>query len=54
MNRVRISEIFAPYKTDSRVGRSDTEISGLYSFGRNREVKKVMSHVKTGTAGKKN
>lgn len=53
VKRVRISEMFAPYKTDSSVGRRETLMGGRYSTGMKREVKKVMTHVKMGSAGKK-
>lgn len=53
MKRVRKSEIFAPYRTDSRVGRRDTLIDGRYSSGINREEKNVITHVRIGRAGKK-
>jgi hypothetical protein len=52
--RVRISEIFPPYSTDSRVGRSDTEIGGLHPVGMNREEKNVMTQASTGVAGRRN
>ena len=53
VKRVRKSEIFAPYRTDSRVGRRDTLIDGRYSTGINRDEKNVITHVRMGKAGKK-
>ncbi len=51
---MRISDILAPYKTDSRVVSRDTAIPGLYCGGRYREVKYVSTHMRTGDAGMKN
>jgi hypothetical protein len=48
-----MSEMFAPYKTDSRVGRRDTLIGGRYWTGMDGEEKKVNTHVRMGIAGKK-
>ena len=53
VKRVRISEILAPYRTDSRVGRTETEMRGRYSTGMKREEKNVRTHVRMGRAGKK-
>ena len=50
---MRISEILAPYSTDSRVGRTETEMRGRYSTGMKREEKNVRTHVRTGRAGNK-
>jgi hypothetical protein len=53
VKRVRISEMFAPYNTDSSVGRRMTLIGGRQSTGVKRDEKNVMTHVKIGSAGKK-
>jgi hypothetical protein len=53
VNRVRISEMLAPYRTDSKVGRRDTDIGGRYATGTNRAEKNVITQLKIGRAGKK-
>ncbi len=50
---MRISEILAPYNTDSRVGRTETEMRGRYPTGMKREEKNVRTHVRMGRAGNK-
>ena len=35
VNLVRMSEMLAPYSTDSRVGNRDTEMGGRYEPGMN-------------------
>jgi len=54
VKRVRMSEMLAPYNTDSRVGRRDTDIAGRHAGGRKREEYHVISQTKTGVAGMKN
>jgi len=54
VKRVRMSEMLAPYNTDSRVGRRDTDIDGRQAGGRNRDEYHVISQTKTGVAGIKN
>lgn len=46
--------MLAPYNTDSRVGRRDTDIDGRHAGGRNRDEYQVISQTKTGVAGIKN
>jgi hypothetical protein len=52
--RVRMSEMLAPYRTDSSVGKSTTWISGLHSEGMNFAEKKRRSHERMGVAGRTN
>lgn len=54
VNLVWRSDMFAPYSTDSRAGRRATWMVGLCSEGMNRAEKNVMTHTRTGVAGKKN
>jgi hypothetical protein len=46
--------MLAPYKTDSRVGRRDTDIDGRQLGGRNRDEYHDISQTKMGVAGIKN
>ena len=54
VKRVRISDMFAPYNTDSRVGRVETEMGGLKFEGMNLDEKNVRIHANMGVAGMKN
>jgi len=46
--------MFAPYNTDSRVGRRTTWMFGRQEEGMYLAQKKVRTHIRTGVAGKKN
>lgn len=54
VNRVRMSDILAPYNTDSRVGRRDTEMVGRQWGGMNLEEYQLSTQLSTGVAGRKN
>jgi len=54
VNRVRMSEMLAPYNTDSRVGRRDTDIVGRHAEGMYLDEYQARIQLNTGVAGTKN
>jgi hypothetical protein len=54
VNLVRMSEMLAPYNTDSRVGKINTDIVGLYAEGMYLDEYHVKIQLNTGVAGTKN
>lgn len=51
--RVRMSDMLAPYNTDSSVGRRMTDIDGRYASGMNFAQYHDSTQERTGTAGRK-